>query len=57
MSDIKKEESKIDVLINDHWEYIETLLRMHCEDEETIEKIGFHYQSAFKHGWKHAREV
>ena len=40
----------------EHWQYIKSLLTTHKEDPETIEKIGFHYQSAFVHGYKHAKE-
>jgi hypothetical protein len=36
-----------------HWDYIESLLRVHGEDDKTIEKIKFHYIQAMKHGYKH----
>ena len=36
-----------------HWDYIESLLRVHGEIEETIAKIKFHYIQAMKHGYKH----
>lgn len=36
-----------------HWTYIEQLLKVHGEDEKTIEKIKFHYIQAMKHGYKH----
>ena len=38
-----------------HWSYIETLLRVHGEDEDVIQKIKFHYVQAMKHGYKHGR--
>lgn len=44
-------------LAEDHWKYIERLLEMHGEDDEVVDKIGFHYVSAFVHGFKHARDV
>jgi len=43
-------------LAQEHWEYIEKLLKTHGEKEEIIRKIGFHYKTAFKHGYKHALE-
>lgn len=39
-----------------HWLYIESLLSAHGQDETTIEQCGFHYRTAFVHGWKHAME-
>ena len=36
-----------------HWSYIEQVLKIHGEDESVIEKIGFHYKQAMKHGFKH----
>jgi len=42
--------------IDDHWAYVETMLRVHGEAAEVIAKIGFHYRSAMEHGAKHARE-
>jgi len=36
-----------------HWNYIENLLKVHGEDESVIEKIKFHYIQAMKHGYKH----
>lgn len=46
----------IDTLADQHWQYIRALLIQHGEDLCTVEKIGFHYKSAMKHGWKHAVE-
>lgn len=39
--------------IDAHWEYISQLLRTHGENEQVIEKIGFHYRTAMAHGAKH----
>ncbi len=39
-----------------HWKYIKKLLQEHGEPEKSIKKIGFHYKTAFKHGFKHGRE-
>jgi hypothetical protein len=46
-----------DNLVNDHWDYIFQVLEAHGEEWETIEKVGFHYKTAFAHGWKHAMEA
>ena len=40
----------------EHWGYIQGLLLAHRVDEEFIEMIGFHYQTAFIHGWKYGEE-
>ena len=48
--------NKAEELAKAHWSYIEDLLRTHGEDEETLFKIGFHYKTAFEHGYKHALE-
>lgn len=42
-------------LADEHWEYIEALLKAH-EEEYNIKQIEFHYKSAFIHGYKHAIE-
>lgn len=45
-----------EILANEHWKYVKELLDAHCEDDENIERIGFHYKTAFIHGYKHGRE-
>jgi len=40
-------------LADAHWEYVKSVLEAHSEDENVIEKIGFHYKTAFVHGHKH----
>lgn len=40
-----------------HWEYIKTLLRIHGLEGDVLEIIGFHYKTAFIHGWKHGCEA
>ena len=40
----------------DHWKYIRTVLEEHGESKEVIEKCGFHYRTAFEHGFKHGVE-
>jgi hypothetical protein len=39
-----------------HWTYIEEVLRAHGESDDVIAKCGYHYNTAFQHGWKHAME-
>lgn len=43
-------------LAEQHWEYIEKVLRTAGENEDIIKKIKFHYITAFIHGYKHAIE-
>lgn len=43
-------------LADEHWGYIVGLLEAHEEDNKLIDQIGFHYKSAFIHGYKHAME-
>jgi len=40
-----------------HWRYIEGVLNTHLIDPDEIERVGFHYRTAFVHGWKHAEEA
>ena len=41
------------VLARQHWEYVKAVLEHAGETPENIEKIGFHYITAFEHGYKH----
>lgn len=50
-------------LINNHWAYIENVLRLTMPDErveyskeELIALVAFHYKTAGQHFWKHAFE-
>ena len=43
-------------LANDHWAYVRQVLAHDCVDEGEIERVGFHFREAFKHGFKHADE-
>jgi len=36
-----------------HWKYIKEVLTNHGIFEAEIERIGFHYQTAMIHGYKH----
>jgi len=44
-------------LADAQWGYIESLLLNHAETPSIIEKIGFHYRTAFVHGFKHGIEA
>lgn len=39
-----------------HWAYVEAVLRAHLEDDLIIDGCGFHYRTAFVHGFKHGVE-
>jgi len=51
----KDEQEYLDKLINDHWAYIEALLKAHG-NELDAGIAEFHYKSAFRHGFKHCKE-
>ena len=58
-----EKDSGLDKLINDHWNYIESLLNqtilwdeVEMTKEEYVSAMGFHYKTAFRHGWKHREE-
>lgn len=55
----KTAKAQIDVaeIAADHWSYIENLLTTHMVDGDLVEIVGFHYRTAFVHGWKHAMEA
>jgi hypothetical protein len=52
---LNEEEEHIKTLIEDHWKYIEGVLNPHMSMEE-LNVIKFHYKSAMRHGWRHAKE-
>lgn len=43
-------------LADAHWKYVSEVLAHAGTDLHTIRVIGFHYKSAFVHGFKHGRE-
>jgi hypothetical protein len=43
-------------LAEEHWTYVKKILELHGTDKKSIELIGFHYNAAFIHGYKHAKE-
>lgn len=53
---MSKSQKSSEELAEDHWGYIKELLLTHNEDDISIERIGFHYKTAFIHGYKHAME-
>ena len=40
-------------LSNEHWVYVKALLLTHNCSKENVDKIEFHYKTAFIHGYKH----
>lgn len=40
----------------DHWDYVGLVLDAHGISPDVIAACGFHYRSAFEHGYKHALE-
>jgi hypothetical protein len=49
-------DAQVSALAASHWGYVEGVLRAHGESDDVIAKCGHHYQAAFMHGWKHAKE-
>jgi hypothetical protein len=54
------EKEFLDKLINDHWNYIEGVLKasdtLGCKAPSHFKEIEYHYKTAFAHGWKHHQE-
>jgi hypothetical protein len=48
--------NKANNLAQKHWEYVKSLLLAHDLSEKDAEQIGFHYKTAFVHGFKHGME-
>ena len=46
-------EQRAKELAEQHWKYIKSLLVNHSVNPAEIEIIGFHYKTAFLHGYKH----
>jgi len=43
-------------LAREHASFIRSLLQTHGEDPKTLDKLMFHYTTAFVHGYKHGLE-
>lgn len=43
-------------LADAHWSYVKEVLGLHVPNDAVIGEIGFHYKSAFIHGYKHGKE-
>lgn len=52
----QRKENNVRQLAISHFDYIGRVLEAHGEDENTIDKIRFHYIEAFVHGYKHSME-
>lgn len=50
----KPASTDMEKVIDDHWSYVEGVLKHANMNDEVIAAIGFHYKTAFEHGWKHA---
>ena len=48
--------SNIREMAQAHWNYVRSVLTAHGVPQSTILLIGFHYTSAFEHGYKHGNE-
>jgi len=44
-------------LADQHWKYIRQVLETHGAAGDEIARIGFHYLTAFVHGYKHGMEA
>ena len=44
-------------LVDDHWKYVEGILKASTHDEYEVDLVGYHYKTAFLHGIKHALET
>ena len=49
-----KDQSK--ELADNHWNYIQSLLETHGTLDDVMDRIQFHYKTAFVHGYKHGQE-
>ena len=47
---------EIRALAKNHWNYIEGILKVHGEDDDTLQKLRYHYIESMIHGYKHAIE-
>jgi hypothetical protein len=53
---MKYDEKEVRELAEEHFSYIEKVLKAHNEDDDVISKIRFHYVEAMIHGFKHCVE-
>ena len=49
-----KDQSK--ELAENHWSYIQSLLETHGTLDDVMDRIEFHYKTAFLHGYGHGQE-
>ena len=52
--ELTKRETLAKELSEAHWSYVRKILFHDGLFEKEIERIGFHYKEAFRHGWKHS---
>lgn len=53
----EKPEPGVERLAADHWLYVRNTLIAHGETAEILDKCGYHYRTAFAHGYKHGVEA
>ena len=52
-------EDELEKLCEEHWKYVEEVIRTEYDDSDEYDidsycrRVGFHYKSAMKHGFKH----
>ena len=51
------DEKELDTMIDAHWQYINGLLELYGTPLDELERAGFMYRTAFKHGFGHALEL
>ena len=51
-----KTKEEIENLAKAHWEYVKSVLVRHGVENPELNLIGFHYMTAFIHGYKHGIE-
>jgi hypothetical protein len=49
-------DNRANVLVKEHWDYIERLLWAHDMPPVQVDIARFHYKEAFRHGYKHCWE-
>ena len=57
MTELTNREAIAKEMANAHWSYIRQMLVHDQLTDIEIERIGFHYKTAFEHGFKHADQI
>ena len=51
-----KDNEYLEKIVSEQWNYVESLLRNAGVTDDFIKIAGFHYTTAFRHGFKHGVE-